>query len=209
MDALETSLTWLEAMKLFKAALYKVIMTIGKKKGYSGEIFLPGLFPNMSDHVVKQINTLLAIMSKNRYKHWINALLSAQIMILKGNEKNKRKICFKYGMLPTIDLINCIPVENKNLSIIKNNVVDIMLQCVNKLNNGEMEHGLIEASSEDNNNLNESQVSALTEENEDPPHSNSIIEKEAPPEEMDVISSCTANNINNNRRLHIYNLLQN
>ena len=38
----------------------------------------------------------------------------------------------------------------------------------------------------------------MTEENEDPPHSNSIIEKEAPPEEMDVISSCTANNINNN-----------
>ena len=110
MDALETSLTWLEAMKLFKAALYKVIKTSRKIKGSYGEGFLPGLFPNMSDHVVKQINTLLAMMSKNRYKHWINALLSAQITILRGNEKNKRKICFKYGILPTIYLINCIPV---------------------------------------------------------------------------------------------------
>ena len=34
----------------------------------------------------------------------------------------------------------------------------------------------------------------MTGENEDPPHRNSIVEKEAPPEEMDVISSCTANN---------------
>ena len=33
--------------------------------------------------------------------------------------------------------------------IIKNSVVDTMLQCVKKLNNGEMEHGLIEAASED------------------------------------------------------------
>ena len=118
MDALETSLTWLELMKLFQAALYKVIKTSKKIIGSYGEIFLPGLFPNMSDHVVKQINILLAMMSKNRYKHWINALLSAQIMVLKGNEKNKRKICFKYGMLPTNDLINCIPVDMLNILIV-------------------------------------------------------------------------------------------
>ena len=136
MAALETSLTWLELMKLFQDGLYDIIQTRGKKKGSPGEVFLRQLLPdNVTESVIEQVNTLLAKMSKNGGNKWKDALDSGPVTIVRGYLTYKRKISFKYWNIPTIQLVDCIPDKMKNLPIIdppstvlietaENNVVD-------------------------------------------------------------------------------------
>ena len=77
-------------------------------------------------------------MAKNGGLRWKSALESAGITIINVNKSLKRKISYKHWILPNVLLTNCIKEEKKNQPIIKNNVVDTMLQCVHKLNNGIM-----------------------------------------------------------------------
>ena len=110
MAALETSLTWLELMKLFQDGLYDIIQTRGKKKGSPGEVFLRQLLPdNVTESVIEQVNTLLAKMSKNGGNKWKDALNSGPITIVRGDLTYKRKISFKYWNIPTTQLVDCIP----------------------------------------------------------------------------------------------------
>ena len=152
MPDLEMSLTYEERIKLFQDRLYKVIKTVGKKKGSPGQLKLSELLPDKDENTTRQIAELLGKLAKNGRSKWKDALLSAQISIIRTRSVSY-EISFQYHVVPAIELVDCVTVL---IETAENNVVD----------NGVMEvdnSTLIEvASSEDNSIFNESQVSALT-----------------------------------------------
>ena len=117
MGDLETSLTWSEGIKLFQDGLYNVIKTRRKKHESPGEQKLSDLLPNEDENTTHQIAELLDKLARNGGSRWKTALDSAQISIVHTRYASY-KITFKYHVLPTIQLVDCIPDKKKNLLIV-------------------------------------------------------------------------------------------
>ena len=117
MPDLEMSLTYEERIKLFQDRLYKVIKTVGKKKGSPGQLKLSELLPDKDENTTRQIAELLGKLAMSGDSKWKIALLSAQISIIKTRDASY-KISFQYHVVPTIQLADCIPDKKKNLPII-------------------------------------------------------------------------------------------
>ena len=114
MPDLETSLTYEEGIKLFQNRLYKVIKIKGEKKESPGQLKLSELLPDEDENTTCQIAELLGRLAKNGGSKWKNALLSAQVSIIRTRYASY-KISFKYKVLPAIDLVDCITDEKKIL----------------------------------------------------------------------------------------------